>query len=368
MPNPLKVMIVDDTIIYRKIVGDVVSEIPDCEVTGTASNGELALRKMRLSLPDLVLLDVEMPVMDGLETLKQIKRLYPSVGVIMVSGVSERQAAITLEALSNGAVDFVPKPTEKNFEASKKALAESLHPIITLFRNKHKSYRATAPRFLDASVSRKPDTIARPAEPEFRPAPLPIRFDVLVIGVSTGGPNALAEFIPALPGNLNIPVLLVQHMPPMFTRSLADHLNRLSALEVSEAIDEEEVLRNHVYIAPGGKHMTIASPSPGLRQIRILDTPPVNSCKPSVDVLFDTIPDSFGTNVLSIIMTGMGSDGMNGVRTLKSRGCFSITQSADSCVVYGMPRAVDEAGLSDESISLDRLAPRVLHLIQKGRL
>jgi len=375
LTNKIKVLIVDDTVIYRKILKDVVSEIDNTEVIGTAPNGEIALRKIESEMPDLVLLDVEMPVKDGLETLVELKAKYPDIGAIMVSGVNERQASITMEALQKGAIDFVPKPIGKNINANIEALRNSLTPIISLFQTKK---IITSVRRGQAIVSSPPLTeVKAPIAPiirktpeavktlSFVSAPNPKRADILVIGVSTGGPNALAKLIPDIPADLNVPILIVQHMPPTFTKSLANHLNSKSNIPVYEAEDGQQIEKNKVYIAPGGKHM-IATRKEGQAVIAITDTEPVNSCKPSVDVLYESIPTVYNANVMSVMMTGMGSDGMNGVKYLKRTGCYSITQSEDSCVVYGMPRAVDEAGLADETVHLDKLASRVYQLVKNG--
>jgi len=375
LSGKLRVLIVDDTVIYRKILKDVVSTIDNTEVIGTAPNGDLALRKIEVDKPDLVLLDVEMPVKDGLETLVELKAMYPEIGVIMVSGVNERQAAITMEALQKGAIDFVPKPIGNNINTNIESLRNSLTPIISLFQTKKTiaSVKQGVPISTTARpIERKP-IITPPLTkrvdltkvPPSTFAPNPKRADVLVIGVSTGGPNALAKVIPEIPADLNVPILIVQHMPPTFTKSLANHLNAKSKIPVFEAEDGQLVEKNKVYIAPGGKHMIVKKDSTN-SVIAITDTPPVNSCKPSVDVLFESIPSVYNANVLSVIMTGMGSDGMNGVKYLKNTGCYSITQTEDSCVVYGMPRAVDEAGLTDESVHLDNLSTRIYSLIKNG--
>jgi len=375
LSDKIRVLIVDDTVIYRKILKDVVSAIDNTEVIGTAPNGDLALRKIEVDKPDLVLLDVEMPVKDGLETLVELKALYPEIGVIMVSGVNERQAAITMEALQKGAIDFVPKPIGNNINTNIESLRSSLTPIISLFQTKKTIafVKQNVPVSTTARpIERKPIVtiplakkvdLVKPTTSTF--APNPKRADVLVIGVSTGGPNALAKVIPEIPADLNVPILIVQHMPPTFTKSLANHLNVKSKIPVFEAEDGQLVEKNKVYIAPGGKHMIIKKDSTN-SVIAITDTPPVNSCKPSVDVLFESVPSVYNANVLSVIMTGMGSDGMNGVKYLKNTGCYSITQTEDSCVVYGMPRAVDEAGLTDESVHLDNLSARIYSLIKNG--
>jgi two-component system chemotaxis response regulator CheB len=363
-------MVVDDTIIYRKILKDVTESLGNAEVIASAPNGKLALKKIEIDQPDLVLLDVEMPEMDGLETLKEIKKQFPDIGVIMVSGVNERQAAITMDALQNGAIDFVPKPLGRNMQENIKSLSDSLKPIVNLFLTR-KAVKTTQRRI--GTTTRKPVVVKPKVTQPVKPKPvlrrtksLPKKFDVLVIGVSTGGPNALAKFVPKLPANLGVPILLVQHMPAMFTKSLANHLNLKSKLEVLEASNDQILQKNKVYIAPGGKHMVIESDQ-NLIKTKIIDTPPVNSCKPSVDVLFDSVPNIYNGNVLSVIMTGMGADGMNGVKNLKETGCYSITQSEATCVVYGMPRAVVEAGISDEIIDLEEMADRVTKLILQGR-
>ncbi len=375
LDNKIKVIVVDDTVIYRKILKDVLSEIDNVEVTGTAPNGDLALRKISLDPPDLVLLDVEMPVMDGLQTLEEIKKRFPQIGVIMVSGVNERQAAITVEALNKGALDFIPKPQGNDIQSNINSLKQSLSPIIALFttRKTLSSFKSgkESKTFVDTSVVEKIKTTA------FKPTTdssitktllktkIPNKFEILVVGVSTGGPNALAKFIPFLPDDLGVPILVVQHMPPMFTKSLASHLNTKSKLAVLEANDNDLIDKNKVYIAPGGKHMIIKKED-NINKLSIIDTPPVNSCKPSVDVLFDSVSKQYTGNVLSVIMTGMGSDGLNGVKSLKNISSYTLTQSENTCVVYGMPRAIDEAGLTDESIDLDNLANRVVSIIKNG--
>ncbi len=371
-------MIVDDTVIYRKILKDIVNSFNFTEVIATASNGEIALRKIKTNKPDLVLLDVEMPIMDGLTTIKILKKDFPEIGVIMISGVNERQALITMQALSFGAFDFIPKPIGKNFTQNFKDLATNLSPIINLFHTKNivKSIKKNSQSSdksspLRKSIVKKKIEISSPTTKKIKPKVLsvpkpPHKFSILVIGVSTGGPNSLAKFIPLLPKDLNVPILIVQHMPPMFTKSLANHLNNKSILEVFEAKDKQVIKKNQVIIAQGGKHLILSKSNQNQMILEITNTPPVNSCRPSVDVLFESVSKYYKNNVLSVIMTGMGADGTEGVRVLKSSGCYSITQSEESCVVYGMPRAVIEAGLSDEIVKLSDLSKRVTSLIKLG--
>ena len=369
MPDDLKILIVDDTVVYRRILSEVVGAVPGAVVAGTAPNGKIALEKMARSPVDLVLLDLEMPVMDGIETLEAIRRQHPDVGVIMVSGASRSAADITMRALEKGALDFVPKPAGADPQASRDRLVNQLRPLVSLFATKRNLGRAAATR-------RPPSTEIKPAAGPREPRPFvrarrPTQIDVLAIGVSTGGPNALAEVIPKLPGDLNVPVLVVQHMPPVFTKSLADSLAKKASLAVREASDGEPIAPNTILIAPGGRHMVVRGSAnaddPSTRYVGLNDNPPENSCRPSVDVLFRSVAAYYGGHVLVVVMTGMGNDGCEGVRVMKRRGCICLSQSEETCVVYGMPQAVDEAGLSDERVPLPNLADRIARLVKRPR-
>lgn len=359
----IKVLIVDDTVMYRKIVTHVVEQIDGAVVVGVSSNGELALSKVNSTNPDLVLLDVEMPVMDGLETLKKIKELKADIGVIMVSGSSEHAAAHTIKALEYGAIDFVGKPEEKDPQSSIQALLKRLEPLIRIFIDKHKKLSQNPAQRVQSVINTYSDR-SEVVPVSRTPQDPPSKIDLITIGVSTGGPNALAQVIPALPKNLNVPIVCVQHMPPMFTASLAESLNKKASIKVKEATDHELVEPGVMYIAPGGHHMIVRKNGAKQVSIGINDNPKENNCRPAVDVLFRSVAAHFNAkHVLSIIMTGMGEDGCKGVRTLKRKGAYCITQSAESCVVYGMPRAVNEAELTDESVSLDGLANRITQLV-----
>lgn len=379
MDDPrLKVLIVDDTIVYRKILSDVVESLDDAELVGTAPHGRLALAKLEQSPADLVLLDVEMPEMGGLEALKEIRRRHPATQVVMISGTNMSSADITMHCLEQGALDFLRKPEGIDAEASRSELKDRLRPLLRHIRTRFNLRRGLLPardatRPEPAPVSWPGQGTPEPSVPAkaaFRAAPVPDRIDVVAIGVSTGGPNALVEVIPRLPADFPVPILLVQHMPPCFTASLAAHLDQRSALSVREAKDGEPVLPGHVLIAPGGKHMVVRRMGGDEGQgliIGLNENPPENSCRPSVDVLFRSVAAHFGGNMLAVIMTGMGNDGCEGVRTMKRRGCICLSQTEETCVVYGMPLAVDEAGLSDERIPLDRLAERIDRLARKQR-
>ena len=372
-PDPLRVLVVDDTVTYRRILSDVIEGLGDAEVVATAPQGRLALARLEQGPVDLVLLDLEMPEMDGLEALGHIRKRFPEVAVVMISGQNSRAAEATIQALEQGALDFIRKPEGNDPETSRRELKETLKPLLRHVRMR-RNLRAEAP--VPSISPPKVQEIPRPAPTGIvlasRVAPLPSRFEVLGVGVSTGGPNALGEFIPGLPADFPLPILLVQHMPAGFTASLAEHLAKRSKVQVCEASEGETIRPGRVYIAPGGRHMVVRRrPAQGVEPEALIvglnDNPPENSCRPSVDVLFRSIAAQFEGGMLSVIMTGMGSDGCEGVRAMKRRGCHCLSQSADSCVVYGMPLAVDEAGLSDERVPLATLAFRVNQLASRGR-
>ena len=373
----LRVLIVDDTILYRRILGEVVESLDGVELAGTAPHGRLALAKLAQAPVDLVLLDVEMPEMDGLEALREIRKRYPDTQVVMVSGAHLSAAEVTVQCLEQGALDFLRKPEGNDPELSRNELREKLRPLVRHIltrRNLHLG-TVTPPRVEAPPPAARPvpaPPVPPPPRTSFRPAPVPERIDIVGIGVSTGGPNALNEVIPKIPGDFPLPILLVQHMPPHFTASLAEHLDLRSPLHVREAKDGEPILPGHIYIAPGGRHMvvrrkTLAAEGESEPIIGLNENPPEQSCRPSVDVLFRSIASQYDGHMLAVVMTGMGADGCEGVRAMKRKGCLCLTQSEASCVIYGMPLAVDEAGLSDEQVPLERLAERIDRIARKHR-
>jgi len=367
----LRVLIVDDTVVYRRILSDVVEAMDGVSLAGTAPHGRLALAKLEQSPVDLVLLDVEMPEMNGLETLQEIRRRYPTTSVVMISGANLSSAETTMRCLEMGALDFLRKPEGADAEASRSELRDKLRPLVRHVQTRINLHQGTADRPAappPRAPAAPPPPAAVPTPRPGRMAPAPGRIEVVGIGVSTGGPNALAEVIPRLPADLPVPILLVQHMPPVFTASLAEHLDHKSGLSVREARDGEPVLPGRVYIAPGGRHMVLRRLPDGEHPIIGLnENPPENSCRPSVDVLFRSLAAQYDGSMLAVVMTGMGNDGCEGVRAMKRRGCLCLTQSEASCIVYGMPLSVDEAGLSDEQVPLDRLADRITFLVRRGR-
>ena len=373
----LRVLIVDDTVVYRRILSDVVEAMADVNLVGTAPHGRLAIARLEQTPADLVLLDVEMPEMNGLEALKEIRRRFPDTSVVMISGANLSSAEITLRCLELGALDFLRKPEGTDAEASRNELKEKLRPLLRHVQTRINLRQGNTDRITPAPRLH-PDPPPHQAAPSQQPprlgrmAPAPGRIDVVGIGVSTGGPNALAELIPRLPADFPVPILLVQHMPPLFTASLAEHLDQKSKVSVREARDGEPVLPGRVYLAPGGKHMVVRRlPNPETGDsapiIGLNENPLENSCRPSVDVLFRSLAAQYDGNMLAVVMTGMGTDGCEGVRAMKRRGCLCLTQSEASCIVYGMPLSVDEANLSDEQVPLDRLADRITSLVRKNR-
>jgi len=348
----MRILVVDDSALYRKLLSDVASSLPDVE-TVVASNGEIALKRIDSEKFDLVLLDVFMDPMSGPQTLVKIKASHPYLPVVMVSGATGRDAELTLSCLSDGAMDFISKPSGSSFESGMESLKAEVRRVTSLARIKS----------LSSSVAHPTPPVSSLANPVTVPAKrrqLPQFLELILIGVSTGGPNALSALIPILSQKLPVPILLVQHMPPFFTKSLADQLNKTSSLSVVEAQGGEIPGPGDVLIAPGGFHMEIFRTSNGKLQVRLASTPPVNSCRPAVDVLFNSAAKCELTGVISVILTGMGSDGADGVAALKA-GCptWCIAQDAATSIVYGMPQAIAQRNLADEILPLQEIGPRL---------
>ena len=362
----LKVMVVDDTIVYRKIISDLLSEFPEVEVVGSASNGKSALFRINSLKPDLVTLDVEMPVMDGLQTLKEIKKQGLEVGVIMVSTLTSKGSDITMKALELGAFDFLAKPDTESREQSIKSLRQALQPKVKAYQNRLDVRRSLRK---GKSVTKPGKEVLVPAAPDEVKTREKVRqrtekSEVVTIGISTGGPNTLTQMLPQLPGDLPVPVLIVQHMPALFTKSLANSLNAKCPLEVREAVDGEGVEPGVVYIAPGGKQMKVATGADGKKIIRITDDTPENNCKQAADYLFRSVAKEYASRVTAVVMTGMGNDGTLGLRVVKSFGGVSIAQNAETCVVYGMPKMAIEAGVVDIVAPLDKIPGEIVKTVR----
>ncbi len=370
----LRVLVVDDTIVYRKAVSDVLALIPGVEVVGVAHNGKIAMSKIATLKPDLLTLDIEMPEMNGIEVLAELHQNHPNIGAVMVSTLTSDGGEMTMKALELGAFDFILKPQSSNPVESKKQLKQALSPIIREFKQsrnassllskKGKFSRSVTP------VQRRPlkPLTARsiaPSKTMSRPSVNRGKAEIVTIGISTGGPNALTQMLPMLPGDLGVPVVIVQHMPPVFTKSLAASLNAKCALTVKEAEDREPIKKNTVYIAPGGKQMKLVASADGQnRQIKITNDPPENSCKPSADYLFRSVGDYYVGRTTAVIMTGMGSDGTKGLQVLNQKGARIIAQNEDTCVVFGMPKAPIESGLADIVAPLNKIAEEIIKSVR----
>ncbi len=370
----LRVLIADDSILFRRVLTEVLSSLPGVEVVGTAANGRIALRKLRELKPDLLTLDMEMPELDGLGVLDALAQQPEKVAVIVVSALTRQGGELTMKALEKGAFDFITKPegtsTEQNLEQIKKALGSRLKALASrldirdiLQRQSPENRVSIQPASpvitspLANNVSERMQRLSGNKKPE-----------LILIGVSTGGPAALVELLPRLPANLGASILIVQHMPAMFTRSLAESLDNRCALKVREAVEDEVVLKNHVYIAPGGKQMKLIAGATGEKLIKITDDPPENNCKPAVDYLFRSVANNFFGQAMAVILTGMGSDGTKGLQLLRRHKCYTIAQEEKSCVVYGMPKSAVEAGAVDIVLPLEQIAERIIYILRGGLL
>jgi two-component system chemotaxis response regulator CheB len=364
----LKVLIVDDTIVYRKIVSDVLTEIPSVEVVGTAHNGKAALTKIASLKPDLLTLDIEMPEMNGLKVLEELKQRGSEVGVIMLSTLTLEGGALTMKALELGAFDFIPKPSADTMAENRQIVKNAMAPILKEFM-RNRSIRSILYSKAPEKTFKKYDSLAsnKPVVKSprvFKASILKSKSEIVAIGISTGGPKALAEMLPQIPINIGVPILIVQHMPPVFTQSLATSLNSKCEIQVKEAIDGEPVEPNIAYIAPGGKQMKIEAGSDGKKRIiKITNDPPENSCRPSADYLFRSVADHYVGRATGVIMTGMGIDGTKGLQQMKENGATVIAQNENSCVVYGMPKIPIESGLADIVSPLNRIASEIVKTI-----
>lgn len=359
-------MVVDDTVLYRKIVSDVIAALPGVEVVGSAHNGKAAISKMASLKPDLLTLDIEMPEMNGIEVLGHIQQHAPHIGAIMLSTLTRDGGVMTMKALELGAFDFIPKPQSGTMAENRKKIESAIAPMIRAFQRRpriHRQFKAAAHPGKPTAHRKSPTTTPRPLRTSLKRS----KAEIVVIGISTGGPNALAAMLPMIPKDIGVPILIVQHMPPMFTQSLANSLAAKCSIAVREARQGEPILPNTALIAPGGKQMKIIAGADGkTRVIKITDDPPENSCKPSVDYLFRSVAHHFVGRATGVIMTGMGSDGTQGLKLLKQNGATIIAQNEATCVVFGMPKTAAESGLADAVLPLDQIADMITKTVHVG--
>lgn len=353
MPEPTKLLIVDDSRIYRSIIENCLAGYTDIEVIGSVFSGEKALEFIKTKRPDVITLDQEMLGLNGLDTLKKIQEINAEdanlnpMKVIMLSSHTKKGAQITIDALEAGAFDFITKPTENKENLLQSELIRKINSAVG---KKNFSQRAPSPIVKQEIVV---NTILTPTKK--------YSYDAIIIGVSTGGPKALLEMLPALCKVTAVPILIVQHMPPDFTESLAQNLDKKCEYHVMEGKDDDEVQSKKAYIAPGGRHMIVRKV--GLKVMTyIVDGPPENGCRPSVDVLFRSASSVYQNKVVAIILTGMGNDGAKSLAGLKRAGAHIIAQDEASSVVWGMPGSAVATGFVDAVLPLNQVAQYVSKL------
>lgn len=397
--DPIRVMIVDDSVFIRGILSNWLGESPDLRVVATHANGRRAVDDVQKSLPDVVILDLEMPEMDGLTALPLILEKKPNTVVLVASTLTRRGAEVSLKAMSLGAADYVPKPDagrgisaadefRRDLTAKVRSLGQRVRRRGSLPRvmAAAAASAAAAPAATPATAGAAAPAPARPAAPAAGAAPAaPVSafakpkvndkrrpysmspVTVLAVGSSTGGPQALTRLFTDIgPSIANVPVVIVQHMPATFTAILAEHVGRAAGRPAAEGVDGEVVKPGHIYIAPGGKHMVLEK-SGNDKVIRLHDGPPVNFCKPAVDPMFDTVSEIYGRNALAVVLTGMGSDGAKGAGRIADAGGSVIAQDEETSVVWGMPGATVQMGNASEVLSIADIGRKVSRLLTGGR-
>ncbi len=344
-----RVMVCDDSAVIRGALARILDADPEIDVVAKVENGKLAIEQLRAARVDVVVLDIEMPVMDGLTALPLLLRADPGVQVIMASTLTTRGADIALRALRLGASDYVPKPSSIGTVSDDGFRRELLEKVKGLARMRR---RTTAPIRARTQIA-------------LRPAPtLPAK--LLAVGSSTGGPQALFNLVQGLGRGLSVPVVMTQHMPATFTPILADHLNRLGFMPCTEARDGESLVAGRIYLAPGDKHLLVEGGRSGLRA-RLTTDPPENFCRPAVDPMLRSAAAACEGRVLIAMLTGMGHDGLAGTKTVVEAGGAAVGQDEASSVVWGMPGAIAQAGLCHAVLPLPKIAPKLLELLKGAR-
>ncbi|NEQ70992.1 MAG: chemotaxis response regulator protein-glutamate methylesterase [Symploca sp. SIO2D2] len=338
----VRVLIVDDSVVIRRMISKVIEADPELEVAGIASNGQIALQKIPQFNPDIITMDIEMPVLNGISTVREIRKTYDKLPIIMFSTLSTKGARATLEALAAGATDYITKPA--NVGNVTEGLETLQHDLIPKIKAHFPQEQTSRPIIEQRSPARQ-NQRAKPPK-------------AFCIGSSTGGPNALSKLFADIQYTIPVPTFIVQHMPPVFTKMLADRLDKDSPNRFYEGQEGQIAEPGCVYIAPGGKHMEVVSLN-GQTGIRLTENPPENSCRPAVDVLFRSAASTYGGALLAAVLTGMGSDGKRGSEVIKDRGGQILAQDEASSVVWGMPRYIAESGLADKILPLDHIANEI---------
>jgi two-component system chemotaxis response regulator CheB len=350
----IRILLADDAVVVRRLVTAALSRDPELEVVGTAADGRMALDRLAGLQPDVVLLDLEMPVMSGLETLAALRKTHPRLPVIMFSRFTQKGVEATVQALTLGADDYVPKPGD-GLDVSA-CIETLLIPKIKLLgrRSRGDSSPVQSPSPCHQQGAAVPER-CRPREVQ-----------VVAIGTSTGGPNALAELLPVFPRDWQVPIVIVQHMPPEFTARLAERLSEKSRLRVREAVEGEPVCAAQAWVARGDYHLVVRKEGKGVR-LALHQGPQVNGCRPAVDVLFQSAAEVYGAGVLAVVLTGMGQDGLRGCERVHQAGGQVVVQDQASSVVGSMPGAVAQAGLADQVLPLGEVGPEILRRVQRGQ-
>lgn len=346
----IKVLVVDDSALIRRILTDILNKDKEISVVGTAKNGKEALEKIELLKPDIITLDIEMPIMDGMTALKHIVSKY-KLPVIMISTLSQEGAEMTLKALDEGAIDFLAKPTNV-FRLDQKEVKEE---IIEKVKSASK---------LRPSIQRKTKNIIVRDKSGIKNIKRSDKFNtILAIGTSTGGPRALQSLMSSMPGNIDASIVIVQHMPAKFTKSLAERLNSMSEIIIKEAEDGDVLKKGCGYIAPGDYHMEIKDIN-GKLTVKLNQSPKKMGLRPTVDILMESVALISTHNKIGVILTGMGSDGAKGILALKKNKAYTIAQDQESSTVYGMPRAAFETGAIDDVLSLDQIPKKLINKLE----
>lgn len=340
------ILVVDDSALMRRIICDIINSDENFQATDFCRDGLEAYERLKVKSYDGVVLDVNMPRMDGLQLLERLQKEGIKAKVVMVSTLTTKDAEVTILAMERGAIDFVTKPSNV-IEAKGEVFKKQLLSVLTAVYDTQ-VYKRNTP------ISPKLVTAVKHIKP--------VRIDkkLVALACSTGGPKALQSVIPYLPKNLDAPMVLVQHMPPGFTKSMADRLNELSEISVKEAQEGDILEKGHVYVAPGGKHMEVVKMRDGSHRIALNDMPPIGGLRPCANIMFDSLTKTDYDEIICIVLTGMGADGTNGILSLnRKKPIHVIAQDAQTCVVYGMPRAIAEAGMVDEMVPLEQVAKTI---------
>lgn len=375
MPDPISVLVVDDSALMRNLISRIVDSTPGLKAVDKAMNGLFALQKIPKCQPDVIVLDIEMPEMNGIEFLKERKRLGIEIPVVILSSVAKSGAQVTMEALSLGASDFITKPSG-SVSSDIHTVAGELSRMLVGYGSRYRKdkgreaprYRfdLPEPQFESSPAEARPARPAVPAPAPVRPARAPGPTEIVAIGISTGGPNALREVFARIAPDLGRPVVVVQHMPAGFTEEFAASLNRICPLEVKEAADGDLLKPGRVLIAPGDWHVVVEK-RPLASVVRVNQDPSENGHRPSADVLFRSVAKEYGNRALGVIMTGMGKDGAKELGSIYREGGLTLGQDEASSVVYGMPKVAFEMGHVMEQVPLERMAERISALAMERR-